>query len=61
MPEAALRALEQVNIRISVLRKAKAMEGIYTWYSDGYYLWATEAEIHHMGRIVFVRRQEKGS
>ena len=51
-----LRALEQFNIGISILHETKLIEGIYRQYSSGYYVWATEAEIRHVGGVAIARR-----
>ena len=39
--EVALRALQQVNIRIGVLKEMKLTRGIHTHYIAGYKVWAT--------------------
>ena len=58
--EAALLGLHQGNSRIDALLETKQLEMLYRRQITGYYVWATEAEIHHQGGIFIVWRWEEG-
>ena len=58
--EAALRTLNQGNIRIGVLQETKLTGGIHMRYSLIYKVWATEAESRRRGGIVIVWRRMGG-
>ena len=58
--EAAIKALQQGNVRIDVLHDISLDRGIRIHYSAGYRLWATKAERGHRGGIVIVRWEETG-
>ena len=57
--EAALRALQQVNVKIIVLHETKLTRGVYIRYIMGYKVWVTEAKFIHMGAITIVCREEE--
>ena len=52
--EADLRALQQGNVKVSVLQETKLTEWIHAQYSAGYKVWLKKAESRHSVRIAIV-------
>ena len=55
--ETALRALSKVGVDICFLTETKLTDGIYTRFSSGYRVLATNAVSHHQGGIALVYRE----
>ena len=54
--EIALREMEKMNIDIGILTETKLTDGIYTRYSSGYHVRATEATSHSKGGVALFWR-----
>ena len=54
--EMALREMDQMNIDIGILTETKLTAGIYTRYSSGYHVRATEASSHNKGGVALFWR-----
>ena len=55
--ETTLRALSKVGVDICFLTETKLTDGIYTRFSSGYRVLATNAVSHHQGGIALVYRE----
>ena len=58
--DAALRALHQGNVDISVLLEEYMTGGIHMQYIAGYMVWATEAESHQIVGITIIWIEDTG-
>ena len=56
--EVELRALRQGNVDVGILQETKLTDRIHERQGEGYYVWATEAERRHRGRILVVWRED---
>ena len=54
--EIALRAMEQMNVDLGILTEAKLTDGIYTRFSSGYHVVATDARVHNQGGVALFYR-----
>ena len=58
--EAALRALQQGNVNVGVLKETNLRDGMHAQQGAGYTIWATVAESMHQGGILVVWREDAG-
>jgi exonuclease III len=47
----ALRAMNQMNVDIGILKEAKLTDGIHTQQSSGYHVYPTSARSHSQGGV----------
>ena len=55
--EAALRAMQQMNLDIGILTETKLTNGIHTRQSSGFQVVATEARSAHQGGVALVFKE----
>jgi endonuclease/exonuclease/phosphatase family metal-dependent hydrolase len=55
----ALRALDVLNVDIGILTEAKLTDGVYSRFSQGYTITATEATSHRQGGVALCFRENE--
>ena len=58
--EAALRAMNQVNVYVDILQETKLWDRIHARQGAGYAVWASTAESRHRGGVSVVWREDAG-